>query len=92
MIYGYVRVSTNHQDTELQRLALESAGCERIYEEYASGRTANRPVLKELITVMKSGDELIVWKLDRLGLYKTADTSYARTCCGWMVDFSASIE
>ncbi|EOT2276829.1 TPA: recombinase family protein, partial [Escherichia coli] len=55
MIYGYVRVSTNHQDTELQRLALESAGCERIYEEYASGRTANRPVLKELITVMKSG-------------------------------------
>ncbi|MGS0367502.1 recombinase family protein, partial [Escherichia coli] len=47
--------------------ALESAGCERIYEEYASGRTANRPVLKELITVMKSGDELIVWKLDRLG-------------------------
>ena len=67
MIYGYVRVSTNHQDTELQRLALESAGCERIYEEYASGRTANRPVLKELITVMKSGDELIVWKLDRLG-------------------------
>lgn len=67
MIYGYVRVSTNHQDTELQRLALESAGCERIYEEYASGRTANRPVLKELITVMKSGDELIVWKLDRVG-------------------------
>ncbi|WP_350354426.1 recombinase family protein, partial [Escherichia coli] len=39
-------ISTNHQDTELQRLALESAGCERIYEEYASGRTANRPVLK----------------------------------------------
>lgn len=67
MIYGYARVSTNHQDTELQRLALESAGCERIYEEYASGRTANRPVLKELITVMKSGDELIVWKLDRIG-------------------------
>ncbi|HBK2371112.1 TPA: recombinase family protein [Escherichia coli] len=87
MIYGYVRVSTNHQDTELQRLALESAGCERIYEEYASGRTANRPVLKELITVMKSGDELIVWKLNRLGLYKTADTSYARTCHGWLANF-----
>ncbi|WP_311215795.1 hypothetical protein [Escherichia coli] len=43
--------------------------------------------LKELITVMKSGDELIVWKLDRLGLYKTAATSYARTCCGWLVNF-----
>ncbi len=49
MIYGYVRVSTNHQDTELQRLALESAGCERIYEEYASGRTAKEGANKFLI-------------------------------------------
>ncbi len=47
-------------------LHLESAGCERIYEEYAAAETANRPKLKELITVMKSGDELIVWKLDRI--------------------------
>nr|MDN1387770.1 hypothetical protein [Escherichia coli] len=50
MIYGYVRVSTNHQDTELQRLALESAGCERIYEEYASGRTAKEGANKQVIS------------------------------------------
>ncbi|HGN9520133.1 recombinase family protein [Morganella morganii] len=67
MIYGYARVSTNHQDTELQRSALELAGCAHIFEEHASGRKSNRPVLKRLITTMQAGDELVVWKLDRIG-------------------------
>lgn len=67
MIYGYARVSTNHQDIELQRLALESSGCEHIVEEHASGRKSNRPVLRRLIATMQSGDELVVWKLDRIG-------------------------
>ena len=87
MIYGYARVSTNHQDTELQLTALKSAGCEKIFEEHASGRKSNRPVLKRLIATMQPGDELVVWKLDRLGLYKTAATSYTRTCCGWLANF-----
>lgn len=63
MIYGYARVSTNHQDTELQRSALELSGCDHIFEEHASGRKSNRPVLKRLITTMQAGDELVVWKL-----------------------------
>ena len=67
MIYGYARVSTNHQDTELQRLALKAAGCDHIVEEHASGRKSNRPVLKRLIAAMQAGDELVVWKLDRIG-------------------------
>ena len=67
MIYGYARVSTNHQDTELQRSALELSGCDHIFEEHASGRKSNRPVLKRLITTMQAGDELVVWKLDRIG-------------------------
>lgn len=67
MIYGYARVSTNHQDTELQLTALKSAGCEKIFEEHASGRKSNRPVLKRLIATMQLGDTLVVWKLDRLG-------------------------
>lgn len=67
MIYGYARVSTNHQDTELQLTALKSAGCEKIFEEHASGRKSNRPVLKRLIATMQPGDELVVWKLDRIG-------------------------
>ncbi|EJH2739802.1 recombinase family protein, partial [Escherichia coli] len=47
--------------------ALKSAGCEKIFEEHASGRKSNRPVLKRLIATMQPGDELVVWKLDRLG-------------------------
>ncbi|HHH3609418.1 TPA: recombinase family protein, partial [Enterobacter roggenkampii] len=67
MIYGYARVSTNHQDTELQLIALKSAECEYIAEEHASGRKSNRPILKRLISTMQAGDELVVWKLDRIG-------------------------
>lgn len=67
MIYGYARVSTNNQDTEMQRQALMLAGCDEIFEEHASGRTARRPVLKKLIASMQAGDELVVWKLDRIG-------------------------
>ena len=66
MIYGYARVSTNHQDTELQRSALELSGCDHIFEEHASGRKSNRPVLRRLIDKMHAGDELVVWKLDRI--------------------------
>ncbi|MFT1618365.1 recombinase family protein, partial [Enterobacter kobei] len=43
MQIGYVRVSTNDQNTDLQRQALERAGCEQIFEEKMSGTVANRP-------------------------------------------------
>lgn len=67
MRIGYARVSTNDQDPALQRDALEKAGCERIYEEHASGATANRPQLERMIDQLRPGDEVVVWKLDRLG-------------------------
>ena len=67
MQIGYVRVSTNEQNTDLQREALERSGCEQIFEEKMSGTVANRPALKKLLRVLQEGDTLVVWKLDRLG-------------------------
>lgn len=67
MLVGYVRVSTNDQNTALQRNALKCAGCELIFEDKISGKTSDRPGLKKLLKALSPGDTLIVWKLDRLG-------------------------
>ncbi|MEE9647911.1 recombinase family protein [Enterobacter soli] len=67
MLIGYVRVSTNDQNTALQRNALDSAGCELIFEDKISGKTSDRPGLKKVLRTLSEGDTLVVWKLDRLG-------------------------
>lgn len=66
MLIGYCRVSTRDQDTELQRAALKKAGCKRVFEETASGATANRPALAAALDHLREGDALVVWRLDRL--------------------------
>lgn len=67
MILGYARVSTKDQNLDLQIEALEKAGCEKIYQEKISGATKNRPELDKMIEQFREGDELYVWRLDRLG-------------------------
>lgn len=67
MIIGYARVSTSEQDTSLQLDALNSVGCERIYQENKSGKAKDRPELTRCIDALREGDTLIVWRLDRLG-------------------------
>lgn len=67
MQIGYVRVSTNDQNTALQRDSLERSGCELIFEDKISGKTSDRPGLKKLLRTLSEGDTLVVWKLDRLG-------------------------
>jgi len=66
MLIGYARVSTRDQKPHLQLDALREAGCERIFEETASGARRDRPELTAALEFMRSGDSLVVWKLDRL--------------------------
>jgi len=64
---GYARVSTDDQNLDLQRDALLKAGCGPIYEEAASGKSADRPELEQCRKALRAGDTLVVWRLDRLG-------------------------
>lgn len=66
MKIGYARVSTKEQEAHLQCDALTEAGCERIFEEKASGAQRDRPELKAALEYIREGDVLVVWKLDRL--------------------------
>ena len=64
---GYARVSTDDQNLDLQRDALTRSGCATIYEETASGKSAQRIELAHCRKSLRSGDTLVVWRLDRLG-------------------------
>lgn len=67
MKIGYARISTHEQSLDLQKDALEAAGCEKIIVDRASGKNAQRPGLQTVKTILRAGDELVVWRLDRLG-------------------------
>jgi DNA invertase Pin-like site-specific DNA recombinase len=67
MLIGYARVSTQDQNLELQREALRQAGCQKVFEDQVSGTRAERPGLTKAQEMLREGDMLVVWKLDRLG-------------------------
>ncbi|WP_054310133.1 recombinase family protein [Mesorhizobium sp. 1M-11] len=67
MLIGYMRVSTAEQSLDLQRDALEKAGCRKIYQDVCSGRSVARPGLAQVLDNARDGDALVVWKLDRIG-------------------------
>lgn len=64
---GYARVSTDDLHLDLQRDALQQAGCGVIYEEAASGKSTARPELEQCRKALRPRDTLVVWRLDRLG-------------------------
>jgi DNA invertase Pin-like site-specific DNA recombinase len=67
MLIGYARVSTDDQNLNLQMDALQQAGCAKIYSDHISGAKAARPGLAKALEVARTGDVLVVWRLDRLG-------------------------
>jgi DNA invertase Pin-like site-specific DNA recombinase len=67
MLVGYARVSTEEQNLNLQRDALAQVGCEQIFSDEMSGAKSERPGLSAALSFVRSGDTLVVWRLDRLG-------------------------
>jgi DNA invertase Pin-like site-specific DNA recombinase len=67
MLIGYARVSTNEQNLDMQRDALQKEGCAQIYTDAVSGTKAHRPGLEDALSHLRTGDTLVVWRLDRLG-------------------------
>jgi DNA invertase Pin-like site-specific DNA recombinase len=65
MLIGYARVSKLDQNPELQLDALKEAKCDKIYVDYLTGAKADRPQWQELLSYIREGDTLVVWKLDR---------------------------
>ena len=79
MLIGYARVSTDDQNLDLQRDALQRAGCGRIFEEKESGRAGTkRLALEAALAFLRPEDQLVVWKVDRLGrsLREMLDTAH----------------
>jgi len=67
MRLGYARVSTEDQSLDLQIDALRKAGCAEIYEDHGvSGVAVDRPAFAKIMRALQPGDELVVWRLDRL--------------------------
>ncbi len=66
MKIGYACVNTREQHPNLQADALKRAGCERIFQDGASGAKAARPMLNERLGQLRAGDLIVIWELDRM--------------------------
>ncbi|MFP7307080.1 recombinase family protein, partial [Enterococcus faecalis] len=66
MIFGYARVSTNDQNLNMQIDALRNVQTDKIFKEKITGTRKDRPELAELLKVIRPGDTIIIYKLDRI--------------------------
>ena len=67
MRIGYARVSTPDQRLDVQHEALTRSGCDKVFDDTMSGKATDRPGLQKALDILRKGDTLVVWKLDRLG-------------------------
>lgn len=66
MIFGYARVSTSEQNIQNQVDLLQNFGCEKIYTDVASGVREDRKGLNEMLSFLREGDVVVVYKTDRI--------------------------
>ena len=79
---GYARVSTTDQDLDLQVAKLKAEGCTVIRSEKVSGGSREgRPELATVLAFLRSGDELVVTRLDRLGRDTHRQAGRTRAAC-----------
>jgi DNA invertase Pin-like site-specific DNA recombinase len=65
MKIGYVRVSTEEQNTTRQELLMETLGAEKVYMDKMSGKSTERPQLKEMMAFVRTGDTVVVESISR---------------------------
>ena len=71
MIFGYARVSTDDQNLSLQIDALTHYGIDKLFQEKVTGAKKDRPQLEEMINLLREGDSVVIYKLDRISLLQT---------------------
>lgn len=79
MQIGYARVSTGIQNLDLQVDALNTFGCDKIFTDKLTGTKKHRPGLDDALSFVRSGDTLVIWRLDRLGRTMTDLISIVNT-------------
>ena len=67
MIIGYIRVSREEQNFDLQIDSLNKTGCEEIYKEKIGGASKSKPEFEKMLSILRKGDVVVVWRIDRLG-------------------------
>ena len=64
---GYIRVSTEHQETARQQEIMCSYQVDRIFSETLSGANTDRPQLRAMLDYVREGDTLYIESIIRLG-------------------------
>jgi DNA invertase Pin-like site-specific DNA recombinase len=67
MKIGYIRVSKDKQATILQEDAMKREECKRVFTDKMTGKRFDRPEYLKMLDLVRPGDVIVVWRLDRLG-------------------------